>query len=41
MLRGRTIVIPGFSNQLLIQSIRISPRWAVRAITRWFQEGRT
>lgn len=40
MMRGRTVVIPGLANKFLIQSIRISPRWAVRMVTRWFQEGR-
>lgn len=40
MQRGRAIVIPGVANKLLIQGMRISPRWAVRMITRWFQEGR-
>jgi short-subunit dehydrogenase len=40
MMRGRAIVIPGIANRLLIQSIRLSPRWAVRMITRWFQESR-
>jgi short-subunit dehydrogenase len=40
MMRGRAIVIPGIANWLLIQSIRLSPRWAVRMITRWFQESR-
>jgi short-subunit dehydrogenase len=40
MMRGRMVVVPGMANKLLIQSIRISPRWAVRMITRWFQEGR-
>jgi short-subunit dehydrogenase len=40
MRRGRAIVIPGVANKLLIQSLRLSPRWAVRVITRWFQEGR-
>lgn len=41
MMRGRAIVIPGITNKLLIQSIRIAPRALLRAITRWFQEGRT
>jgi uncharacterized protein len=41
MMRGRAIVIPGIANKLLIQCIRIAPRWLLRAITRWFQEGRT
>jgi short-subunit dehydrogenase len=40
MLRGRAIVIPGLANKLLVQSIRIAPRRLLRAITRWFQEGR-
>ena len=40
MMRGRAVVIPGFGNKLLIFSIRTSPRWAVRMITRWFQESR-
>jgi len=40
MLRGKAIVVPGLANKALIQSIRISPRWMIRMITRWFQEGR-
>jgi len=40
MMKGKAIVVPGLANKLLIQSIRISPRWAVRLITRWFQESR-
>jgi uncharacterized protein len=40
MMRGRAVVIPGLLNKILIASIRISPRWAVRMITRWFQESR-
>lgn len=40
LMRGRVIVIPGLANKLLIQVMRISPRWAVRAVTRWFQERR-
>ena len=41
MLRGKVIVIPGLANKLLIQSIRLGPRWLVRSITRWYQEGRS
>lgn len=41
MLRGRPIVIPGIANKLLIQSLRVSPRWLVARITRWFQERRS
>lgn len=40
MMGDRALVIPGFGNKLLIFSIRTSPRWAVRMITRWFQESR-
>lgn len=40
MMRGRVIVIPGVANKVLIQAIRFSPRWLIRAITRWFQERR-
>jgi uncharacterized protein len=40
MMLGRAVVIPGIANKLLIQSIRISPRFLVRMIARWFQEGR-
>jgi len=40
MKRGRTLVVPGLANKFLIQVIRLSPRWVVRRVTRWFQEGR-
>jgi hypothetical protein len=40
MMRGRAMVIPGLPNKVLIQSIRLAPRWAVRLITRWLQESR-
>lgn len=40
MMLGRAVVVPGIANKLLIQSIRISPRFLTRMITRWFQEGR-
>jgi uncharacterized protein len=40
MRRGRAVVVPGLFNKLLIFSIRISPRFAVTRITRWFQERR-
>jgi short-subunit dehydrogenase len=36
--RRRGMVIPGFMNKLLLQSLRVSPRWAVLAISRWLQE---
>jgi short-subunit dehydrogenase len=41
MMRGKAIVVPGLMNKLLIFSIRISPRWLVVRITRWFQERRS
>lgn len=40
MMRGRPLVIPGVMNQLLIFSIRLSPRWLLLRITRQFQERR-
>jgi short-subunit dehydrogenase len=40
MMRGRAVVVPGLANKLLLFVIRLSPRWAVRKVTRWFQEGR-
>jgi short-subunit dehydrogenase len=38
MLSGKRIVIPGFSNQLLAQAVRFSPRRLVTAISRSLQE---
>ncbi len=40
MMRGASVVIPGFANKLLIFSIRTTPRWLLVRITRWFQERR-
>jgi len=40
MMRGSVVVVPGLGNKFLIFSIRLGPRWLVRRITRWFQEGR-
>jgi len=40
MMKGQRVVIPGMVMNLLIQSIRVSPRWMVLKITRWFQERR-
>jgi short-subunit dehydrogenase len=40
MMRGRAVVIPGFGNKALIFGIRLSPRFVIRMITRWFQESR-
>jgi short-subunit dehydrogenase len=40
MMKGRAVVIPGIGNKLLVFGIRISPRFVIRKITRWFQENR-
>jgi len=40
MLAGTPIVIPGLLNRLMAQSVRVSPRWAVRRIVRAMQERR-
>ena len=40
LMKGKTIVIPGIVNKLLIQSIRLSPRKLVTGITRWMQSSR-
>ena len=37
-MRGKTIVIPGMLNKLLVFSIRLCPRWMVAMITRKLQE---
>jgi short-subunit dehydrogenase len=38
LLKGKTLVIPGFRNWLVAESIRISPRKMVTAISRWVSE---
>jgi len=38
MLRAKAIVVPGFLNQLLVQSARITPRWLVTRISRHLNE---
>jgi short-subunit dehydrogenase len=38
MLRGRRVAIPGVTNKLLAQAVRISPRRWVTVITRKLQE---
>jgi len=40
MLRGKRVVVPGLVMKLMVQSLRISPRWAVLRISRWLQERR-
>jgi hypothetical protein len=41
MMRGKTLVVTGLANKLLIFGIRIGPRWLIVRITRWFQERRS
>ena len=38
LLKGRTIVIPGFRNWLVAESVRFSPRKVVTALSRWVSE---
>ncbi len=38
LLKGKTLVIPGFRNWLVAESIRFSPRKTVTAISRWVSE---
>ncbi len=38
LMRGSTIVIPGFQNKLLVQLLRIAPRKMTVKIVRWLQE---
>ena len=40
LMAGKRLVIPGAKNKLLVQSLRISPRRAVTALVRKFQENR-
>jgi short-subunit dehydrogenase len=38
LVAGKTLVIPGVKNWLVTQSLRISPRKTVTAISRWLME---
>jgi short-subunit dehydrogenase len=38
LLKGKTLVIPGFRNWMVAESVRISPRKMVTAISRWVSE---
>lgn len=38
MLRGKRIVIPGFVNFIIAESVRLTPRWLVLKTARWIQE---
>ena len=41
MMRGRSMAIAGLTNNILIFSTRLTPRWMVRKITRWLTDGRS
>src|SRR6266566_7342818 len=41
MLRGKTIVIPGLKNRLIVQAVRLSPRGFVTRMVRRIMERRT
>ena len=41
MLRGRSVVIPGVMNKVMVQALRISPRRLVTAIARRIQESKS
>ena len=38
LMAGKTLVIPGLKNWLVTQSLRISPRKTVTAVSRWLME---
>ncbi|MBI2683622.1 MAG: SDR family oxidoreductase [Acidobacteriales bacterium] len=38
MRKGKAVVITGFVNRLVAQSVRLGPRWLVRKITKWISE---
>ncbi len=38
LFAGKAIVVPGLQNKLMIQALRIAPRWLVRRITRSMQQ---
>jgi short-subunit dehydrogenase len=38
VMRGKTLVIAGFANWLLAESVRFSPRKLVTAVSRWVSE---
>jgi uncharacterized protein len=38
MMAGKPVVIPGFMNKFLVQTLRFSPRWMVTKLVRRIQE---
>jgi len=38
LLKGKTLVTPGFRNWLVAESVRVSPRKVVTAVSRWVSE---
>jgi hypothetical protein len=35
MMAGKTIVVTGLLNRVVVQSVRFTPRIIVRKVTRW------
>lgn len=40
LMKGKTLVISGFRNRLLVESVRVAPRKLATAISRWVAEER-
>jgi short-subunit dehydrogenase len=38
LMAGKTLVIPGLRNWLVVESLRVSPRMAVTAVSRWLMD---
>jgi short-subunit dehydrogenase len=38
LMAGKTLVIPGLRNWLVVESLRVSPRRAVTAVSRWLMD---
>ncbi|MDD5226074.1 MAG: SDR family oxidoreductase [Candidatus Omnitrophica bacterium] len=38
LMKGKTLVIPGFTNKLLAILVRLAPRWLVIKVTRFLEE---
>jgi short-subunit dehydrogenase len=40
LFAGKAVIVPGFQNKLMIQSLRVAPRAAVRRVTRRLQQAK-
>jgi short-subunit dehydrogenase len=38
LMKGKTLVIPGLGNWLTVESVRLTPRKVVTAVSRWVSE---